>query len=30
LKRLGNPTPYPHSYDPASNVVEPPADGLKL
>ena len=25
-----NPNPYPHSYDPASPVIEPTADGLKL
>jgi hypothetical protein len=30
LKRIGNPNPYPHSYDPASPVVEPTADNLKL
>jgi len=30
LKAIGNPTPYPKSYDPTSNVVEPTADGLKL
>jgi hypothetical protein len=30
LKRLGNPNPYPHSYDPESNVVSPTADNLKL
>jgi hypothetical protein len=30
LKRLGNPNPYPHSYDPSSSVVEPTADNLKL
>ena len=30
LKRIGGGKPYPTSYDPASNVVEPPADGLKL
>lgn len=30
LKAIGNPTPYPQSYNPASPVVEPTADGLKL
>jgi hypothetical protein len=30
LKRLGNPDPYPRSYDPNSPVVEPTADDLKL
>lgn len=30
LKRLKNPNPYPHSYDPSSPVVEPTADNLKL
>jgi hypothetical protein len=30
LKAIGNPTPYPESYNPASPVVEPTADGLKL
>ena len=30
LKAVGNPTPYPKSYDPSSPVVEPTADGLKL
>lgn len=30
LKRLGNPTPYPHSYDPDSPIVSPTADALKL
>jgi len=30
LKNIGNPTPYPESYNPASPVVEPTADGLKL
>lgn len=30
LKYVGNPNPYPASYDPASPVVEPTADGLKL
>lgn len=30
LKNIGNPDPYPESYDPASPVVEPTADGLKL
>lgn len=31
LKDIGvTPNPYPHSYDPASPVIEPTADGLKL
>ncbi len=30
LKCIGNPSPYPESYNPASPVVEPTADGLKL
>jgi len=30
LKCIGNPTPYPNSYDPTSPVVDPTADGLKL
>lgn len=30
LKAIGNPTPYPNSYNPASPVVDPTADGLKL
>lgn len=30
LKRLGTPTPYPSSYNPANAVVEPTADNLKL
>lgn len=30
LKALGNPNPYPSSYDPKSTVIEPTADGLKL
>lgn len=30
LKAIGNPNPYPESYNPASPVVEPTADGLKL
>lgn len=30
LKRIGNPEPYPHSYDPESSVVSPTADNLKL
>lgn len=30
LKRIGNPNPYPESYNPESTVVEPTADGLKL
>jgi hypothetical protein len=30
LKYIGNPDPYPESRDPASPVVAPTADGLKL
>jgi len=30
LKRLGEATPYPNSYDASNTVVEPTADGLKL
>lgn len=30
LKNIGNPDPYPESRNPASPVVEPTADGLKL
>ena len=30
LKHIGNPDPYPESRNPASPVVEPTADGLKL
>ncbi len=30
LKNIGNPNPYPESYNPASPVVAPTADGLKL
>jgi hypothetical protein len=30
LKALGTETPYPHSYDPCSPIVEPTADGLQL
>jgi uncharacterized protein YkuJ len=30
LKNVGNPNPYPESYNPASPVVEPTADGIKL
>ncbi len=31
LKAIGaTPNPYPRSYDPASPVIEPTADGLKL
>lgn len=30
LKAVGNPNPYPTSYDPASPKVEPTADGLKM
>ncbi len=30
LKDIGEPNPYPHSYNPESPVIEPTADGLKL
>lgn len=30
LKNVGNPNPYPESYNPDSPKVEPTADGLKL
>lgn len=31
LKDIGKtPKPYPHNYGPASPVIEPTADGLKL
>jgi predicted nucleotide-binding protein len=30
LKHIGNPNPYPESYNPDSTKVEPTADGLKL
>lgn len=30
LKAQNTPNPYPQSYDPTSNVIEPTADGLKL
>lgn len=31
LKDIGaTPNPYPHSYEPASPVIEPTADGLKM
>ena len=30
LKAQNTPNPYPQSYNPASNVIEPTADGLKL
>lgn len=30
LKNIGNPNPYPESYNPDSTVVEPTADNLKL
>lgn len=30
LKDLGTPNPYPQSYNPSNNQVEPTADGLKL
>lgn len=30
LKYMGQPNPYPQSYNPSNTVVEPTADGLKL
>ena len=30
LKAQNTPNPYPQSYDPASNVIDPTADGLKM
>lgn len=30
LKYIGNPTPYPNSYDTSNTKVDPTADGLKL
>lgn len=30
LKNIGNPNPYPESYDPKSPTVAPTSDGLKL
>lgn len=30
LKYIGTPNPYPQSKDPASLIVEPTADGLKM
>jgi hypothetical protein len=30
LKRLNEPNPYPHSYDPSNAIVSPTADNLKL
>lgn len=30
LKYIGNPNPYPESYNPASPVVAPTADGLTM
>lgn len=30
LKALGTPNPYPNSYKPENNIVDPTADGLKL
>ncbi len=30
LKAMGTPTPYPNSYNPASPVIDPTADGLKM
>ena len=30
LKRLNEPNPYPNSYDPSNNTIDPTADNLKL
>jgi hypothetical protein len=30
LKEIGNPSPYPNSYNPNNTVVDPTADNLKL
>jgi hypothetical protein len=30
LKAQNTPNPYPQSYNPTSNVIEPTADGLKM
>jgi hypothetical protein len=30
LKDQGTPNPYPHSKDPASPIIDPTADGLKM
>ncbi len=30
LKRIGNPNPYPESYNPENAIVSPTADDLKL
>jgi hypothetical protein len=30
LKYVGQPNPYPQSYNPSNTVVEPTADGLKM
>lgn len=30
LKAQNTPTPYPNSYNPASPVIDPTADGLKM
>lgn len=30
LKRLNEPNPYPHSYDPSNTKINETADGLKL
>jgi len=30
LKAIGNPNPYPDSYNPKNTIVNPTADGLKL
>lgn len=30
LKRLNEPNPYPHSYNPDNTEISPTADGLKM
>jgi len=30
MKRLNSPNPYPNSYNPDNDIVEPTADGLTL
>ena len=30
LKAIGTPNPYPNSYKPENNIVDPTSDGLKL
>lgn len=30
LKAIGTPNPYPNSYKPENNIVDPTADGLKM